>query len=94
MLQLGGALAVAGDPDCSIPACSSCHGEEGRGRGNLRGYPALAGQHAPYVEQQLRLWRAGIRGGTYDNIMAAAVRNMTDEQIVAVALYYSRLPAR
>jgi cytochrome c553 len=91
LLQLGGALAVVGDLDSSIPACSSCHGEEGRARGNLPGYPALAGQHAPYLEQQLRLWRAGIRGGTYNNIMAAAVRNITDEQIVAVALYYSRL---
>jgi cytochrome c553 len=91
LLQMGGALAAVGDPKGKIPACSGCHGEDGRALDKMPAYPALAGQHAPYLQQQLWLWRAGIRGGSYGNLMAAAVQNITDQQIEAVTLYYSRL---
>ena len=67
-------------------------GALGRAESRFPGYPALAGQHFDYLRQQLELWRAGVRGGTFGPIMTAAVRNITDEQIRAVALYYSQLP--
>jgi cytochrome c553 len=84
-MQMGGALAAVGDPELGIAACESCHGEDTDPR-----YPRLDGLHPAYLEQQLKLWREGIRGGTYADIMSAAVQNITDEQIRAVALYYAR----
>ncbi|MFL9824090.1 c-type cytochrome [Rhodoplanes sp. SY1] len=89
LLQKGAALAATGDPSAAIPACDSCHGEDGRGEGKLPRYPALAGQHRAYLEQQLALWRTGVRGGSASRIMQAAARNLSDAQIRAVALHYA-----
>ena len=91
MLQLGGAIATVGIPSLAIPAREACHGPKGGAEDKNPRYPALAGQHFAYLEQQLKLWRSAVRGGTFDQIMAAVVRNMTDEQIRAVSLYYANL---
>jgi cytochrome c553 len=87
-LQLGGALA-AGAPGTAVPACATCHGAHGRGRYPVN--PALAGQPAPYLAHQLRLWREGRRGGDPMDVMALVARSMTDEQIRAVSLYYAAI---
>ena len=91
MLQLGGAIAAVGIPSLAIPACEACHGPNGGAEDKNPRYPALAGQHFAYLEQQLKLWRSAIRGGTFDQIMATVARNMTDEQIRGVSLYYASL---
>ena len=91
MLELGGAIATAGVPSLSIPACEACHGPKGRAEDKHPRYPALAGQHFAYLEQQLKLWRSAVRGGSFDQIMSTVVRNITDEQIRAVSLYYANL---
>ncbi|MGH8514406.1 MAG: c-type cytochrome, partial [Gammaproteobacteria bacterium] len=89
--RTGGMLAAFGAPVRGIPACSACHGENGRAEGMDARFPALAGQHFGYLVNQLELWRAGIRGGTFDKLMSAAARYLTDEDITAVAAYYSSL---
>lgn len=94
LLQLGGALAAVGAPARGIPACSACHGQDGRAEATNPRYPALAGQHFDYLVNQLKLWRAGVRGGTFARLMSTAVRNITDQEIEAVAAYYSSLDAR
>lgn len=101
VLQLGGAIAAVGVPARGIPACRSCHGANGRAEEVNPRYPALAGQHFDYLVYQLKLFRAAIRGGTYGRLMSAAVRNLskadikiTDEEIIAVAAYYSSLDGR
>jgi cytochrome c553 len=91
LAETGRALATVGDRDARIPACGGCHGADGRAREQLPAYPALAGQHAPYLEQQLRLWRDGIRGGRHGNLMVTAARGISDTQIEAVAAYYAQL---
>ncbi|HEY0834282.1 MAG TPA: c-type cytochrome [Azospirillum sp.] len=89
--QMGRAIAAVGDPGRGIPACSSCHGP---GVARDARYPSLAGQHADYLANQLRLWQRGARGDTaLSRIMAAATHNLTDEQIRAVSLYYALVPA-
>ena len=92
-LDLGRRIAESGAPDDGVAACSGCHeGAEGDTRyARDPRYPSLDGQHASYIAAQLRLWRDGARGNTaLSRIMEAAVRRMTDEQIDAVAEYYSR----
>jgi len=88
LLALGAGIATGGVPP--IPACESCHGPNGTAEGKDPRFPALAGQHAAYLEQQLKLWRAKARGGRLGEIMSAAVAKITDEQIRAVSLYYAR----
>jgi len=73
-----------------IPACVHCHGPSGEERNPL--YPQLAGQHAAYIELQLRLFKDGQRGGTeYAGIMHAVTRRMTPEDMRALADYYASL---
>ncbi|KZD01001.1 c-type cytochrome [Oceanibaculum pacificum] len=89
--RLGERLVRAGAPESRVPACGACH-EDGQGRAVDPRYPRLAGQPAPYLTQQLRLWRAGTRGGGFGPVMTAVARKLTDEQIQALADYYESLP--
>ena len=70
-----------------IPACASCHGEEGLGTQQL---PRLAGQHKRYVADQLHAFDR--RARTNDNaIMHTIASKLTELEIEAVALYVSGL---
>lgn len=86
-LQNGGAIAAVGVPSQGVPACSGCHGPRGAGNGPV--YPYLAGQFAPYLQNQLILWKQGKRGGDPMNIMAMIAKAMTEDQIRAVSVYYA-----
>jgi len=72
----------------------ACHGIAGQGN-PLSGYPVLAGQHAPYSEQRLKDFRAGITVKNADdvngNIMADVAKYLTDEEIKAVSSYMQGL---
>jgi cytochrome c553 len=91
VMQLGGSIAGVGIPALSIPACEACHGHKDLSNDKNPKYPSLAGQHFAYLQQQLQLWRAAERGGSFAAIMSPVARNMTDEQIRAVSLYYANL---
>lgn len=79
-----------------VAACSGCHSPTGGGNGPA-GYPALGGQHADYVEAQLKAFRAaadGLPGRSNDGdtkIMRDVARLMSDSEIAAVASYISGL---
>jgi cytochrome c553 len=64
--------------------CVACHGNDGIGI--LPEYPNLAGQHADYIEQALKAYRAGQRKNPVMGGMATA---LTDADIKALARYYS-----
>jgi cytochrome c553 len=56
-------------------------------------FPAIAGQSRHYLELQLRLWRdEAHEPGPVGQLMASASRELTDEHIRALALYYSTPP--
>jgi cytochrome c553 len=87
--ESGRDLAMRGHPEAGIPACDSCHGASG-----LPLYPRLAGQNAPYLANQLRLWQRGGRVGNGPGaIMAPIARKLSEQQIDDVAAFYSSLPA-
>lgn len=84
----GARLAAEGLPDKEVPACIGCHGPSEKPRNP--NYPKLAGQHADYLEQQLKLFRQGVRGGgQYVHLMEDVAKHLSDEQIKALASYYS-----
>lgn len=87
-IELGRRLATEGAVAQLIPGCIACHGDT-----RLPEYPALAGQHAVYMEQQLRLWQSGGRSATpLGQLMAPIAKRMSDEQIRAASAYFASLP--
>jgi cytochrome c553 len=94
----GETLFREGDAGRGIPPCQGCHGAAADGGPVAAGqqyllYPALRGQHAPYLVARLRSYRDGwprYAGGDY--IMAGIARTLDDESIQAVAAYLAALP--
>ncbi|WP_210528232.1 c-type cytochrome [Rubellimicrobium arenae] len=85
-------LAHAATADPEVPACAACHGPEANPASPMGPGPAIAGQYETYLGTQLRLWREGARGGgPQAQLMRAAARDLSDEDIAALAAYYASL---
>jgi cytochrome subunit of sulfide dehydrogenase len=85
------ALAQDADPNLGrnlAAACANCHGTNGV---SLQGMPSLAGQQRTYLVQQMQDFRTGKRPAT---IMHQLAKGYTDEQIDALAAYFSAQRAR
>ena len=57
-------------------------------------FPALAGQHAGYIADQLRAWKNGTRDNDPLHLMLAIAERMDERDIRAVSLWLSRQPAK
>src|SRR5215471_9356519 len=68
--------------------CSGCHGEQGEGRRQTEYYPRIAGKPAQYLYRQLANFRDGRR--TYPQ-MVYMTRHLSDEYLLEIATYYSKL---
>lgn len=90
LLQRGQQLAERGDWSDYIVSCKSCHGPDNLGAGSV--FPAIAGQHAHYIETQLRAWQEGTRENDPQDLMGTIARRMSDEDIRAVAAWLSTQP--
>lgn len=66
--------------------CSACHGFAGRPATGQ--WPIIAGQHAPYLEAQLRSFK---RGERIQPLMQAALDKLGEKEFAALAAYYSQL---
>jgi cytochrome c553 len=79
-------LVFAGDPQRGIAPCSACHGP-----GGFRlGAPPLAGQYAAYIERQLASFAQGIRHNDIYEQMRAIARQLTPDEMKAVAEFYGK----
>jgi cytochrome c553 len=67
--------------------CASCHQPGYKG---LKEFPRLARQKQGYIVKQLREFRDGVRSND-NGLMAASAKNLSDEQIEALAQYFSSL---
>jgi cytochrome c553 len=77
-------LVFAGDPQRGIAPCSACHGP-----GGFRlGAPPLTGQYAAYIERQLASFAQGIRNNDIYEQMRAIARQLTPEEMKALAEFY------
>ena len=89
-LALGSSAAPAldrGELADVVAQCAACHGQEGIAKDVE--IPNLAGQHDRYLAEQLRNFRSGKRPHKEMRYMS---RHITDEEIEALAQYYSSLP--
>jgi cytochrome c553 len=69
--------------------CAACHGADGNSA--TPGIPSIAGQPKIFIENQLILFREGLRVSPQ---MQPAVQGLTDKEIVQLAMRYAALPAR
>ena len=85
LAAVGQYIYQVGNRFSGVPACATCHGADGAGSNAL---PRLAGQHAAYLDKQLRQF--GQRARNNDNaVMHAVVEKMTPLEMAAVAEYLS-----
>ena len=96
LLPLGEKVYRSGVADRNVAACTACHSPTGKGNAPA-GYPALAGQNAQYVADQLRAYRKGYEdaaGRTNDGdakIMRTTAFGLSDKEIEAVSSYIAGL---
>jgi len=93
---LGAKIYRSGVAERNVAACIACHSPTGQGNAPA-GFPALAGQHAQYVADQLRAYRKGYEdttGRTNDGdakIMRTTAFGLSDGEIEAVSSYVAGL---
>jgi len=91
LVVLGEKLYRSGNPESGIAPCMGCHGPNGAGNPAAR-YPALRGQHAKYVENQLHGFAEGKRvNENAVKMMQILASRMTNREIRAVASYIQGL---
>lgn len=71
-----------------VPSCAACHSPNGEGNPSMA-IPALAGQHAMYIDTELKRFASGTRHNGPSGIMAAIAAPLTATQMKAVAAYVS-----
>ena len=87
LLALGEALYRSGNMKKAIPACTACHSVNGAGNA-LAGFPSVAGQQKAYLVSTLKAYRTKERNaGDYAMVMQAISKNLSDDEIDALANY-------
>jgi cytochrome c553 len=98
-LDLGERIYRSGDQEKGLAACVACHSPTGAGNAPA-GFPHLSGQHAEYVETQLKAFRTGYDDATNATarvndgetmIMRGIAGKLSDREIRAVSNYISGL---
>ena len=64
--------------------CIACHGIDGNSI--ISANPKLGGQHAAYILKQLKNFKSGLRENA---VMAGMVVNLTEREMINLALYFS-----
>jgi cytochrome c553 len=97
LVELGERIYRAGNSEIGIAACTACHSPTGAGNAPA-GFPKLGGQHAEYIEAQLKAFRTGAeepeKGRANDGetrIMRDIVSRMSDLEMRAVSSYIQGL---
>ena len=90
--QVGKDIFHAGKPDVDLPACASCHGENGKGKlDDNNAIPMIGGQIRDYIARELKEMRKGSRHNDKDSMMRNIAQKLSDEEINALADYISGL---
>jgi cytochrome c553 len=89
LVALGQKIYRGGIVGKGVAACASCHGPSGVGMPAQ--YPRLAGQHAEYLEAQLKAFRAGERANDPNNAMRGVAGKLSDREIQGVSDYIAGL---
>ena len=88
ILSRGKKMHLDGDENLGVPACAGCHEVTALG---VPKYPRLAGQHAEYIYQQLKLFQSGERDNDRGLPMQSVAVKLSDKDMRAVAEYLGSL---
>lgn len=83
LVDVGRFIYQRGNEYSGVPACASCHGENGHGNAQL---PRLASQIPRYLENRLKSFAEG-----GDPVMQSIAGKLTELEIKAVVAYVSSL---
>lgn len=86
----GALLVQQGDGARRIPACTACHGAAMTGV--LPAVPGLLGLPRDYLMAQLGAWQAGQRHAAAPDCMAQVARQLSSQDLQAVAAWLSAQP--
>jgi cytochrome c553 len=90
LMAMGKTIYEAGISDAGIAPCSSCHGSDAEGQGEI---PRLAGQLYDYILQRFASWRkepqANPASGDTPAIMEPIAKSLGESETAAVAAYLS-----
>lgn len=89
-VAMGEMIYRGGNPGKGLAACTACHGPAGSGI-ETSGFPSVSGQHAMYVEKQLKDFAAGTRANDPNRMMRDIAVKMTADEMAAVAQYMQGL---
>jgi len=87
LVEKGKAIYERGIQSKRVPACSFCHGQEAQG---IAVFPRLAGQHAQYLVQQIRVFHTDDRPNLAKT-MKSVVQKLSAEEAEQVAAYLQGL---
>ena len=87
-LEAGKTVFASGVADKGVPACSTCHGPEGKGNAT---FPRLAGQHADYLVKQLLVFQRTDERPE-GSIMKTVAHDLTPQNMQDVAGYLQAMP--
>ena len=88
----GKKLFTEGDMSKGVLPCEGCHGVGGKGQApDVSDYPVIGGQQKSYLKAQLDHWRSGQRSNSANGVMNQIAKNLTDDEIEALADYISGL---
>jgi cytochrome c553 len=90
LVELGARIYLGGNISSGVTACVACHGPKGLGN-NLAGFPKVSGQHAQYINDQLRAFKEGKRANDSAGMMRMISARMSDAEIEAVSSYIEGL---
>ena len=90
VMSEGKQIFEGGVPAKSIPACTSCHGEQGQGNGP---FPRVAGQHADYLVKQLLVFQRTDERPE-GAVMKQIAHDLTVKNMQAVAAYLQAVDAK
>jgi len=82
-------LVDQGDDKRILPACFVCHGR--KGEGEKQDIPAIAGQHADYFVSTMQAFKTGGRQNDLYSRMRAIAKQLSDEEIKELGVYYQQL---
>lgn len=78
------ALAADGAALYKEKTCIACHGAEGKSPA-MNAYPILAGQHSPYLLEQMRLIKSGVRANSHSVAMKNIMHLVSEEEMLTIA---------
>jgi cytochrome c553 len=82
-------LVERGDPARGLPACNACHGANAGGPIEA---PTLSRQNQDYLARQLHAFKSGDRRNDIYTRMRSIASKLTDQEIEALAIFYSTTP--